>query len=86
MGLFATKTNVSAEDFGEGSFDKGITFSMPLYALQGGTSRNRQTSVIRPIMRDGGAQLSGHNMELWDLLRPYKGDFLEATKTRLLHP
>jgi len=30
IGAFATKTNVSAEDFGEGSFDKGITFEAPL--------------------------------------------------------
>ena len=30
VGAFATKTDVSAEDFGEGSFDKGIVLSIPL--------------------------------------------------------
>ena len=30
MGAFATKTDISAYEFGEGSFDKGIYFSIPL--------------------------------------------------------
>ena len=29
MGVFATKTNLSAEEFGEGSFDKGFYISVP---------------------------------------------------------
>ena len=30
MGAFFTRTNLSFEDFGEGSFDKGIYFEIPL--------------------------------------------------------
>ena len=30
LGFFATKTDISAFEFGEGSFDKGIYFSIPL--------------------------------------------------------
>ena len=30
VGAYATKTDVTAEDFGEGSFDKGVTLSIPL--------------------------------------------------------
>ena len=30
MGAFFTKTDVTSEQFGEGSFDKGVYFSIPL--------------------------------------------------------
>ena len=33
MGAYATKTNVSSAEFGEGSFDKGIYFSIPFDTL-----------------------------------------------------
>ena len=29
LGVFATKTDLSAEEFGEGSFDKGFYFAIP---------------------------------------------------------
>ena len=31
FGVFASFTDVSTEDFGEGSFDKGIYFNIPIY-------------------------------------------------------
>ena len=31
LGAFASITNVSREDFGEGSFDKGVFFSIPIF-------------------------------------------------------
>ena len=31
FGVFASNTDVSAEQFGEGSFDKGIFFNIPTY-------------------------------------------------------
>ncbi|GAA6194445.1 YjbH domain-containing protein [Phaeobacter sp. NW0010-22] len=58
VGGFFTLTNVSAEDFGEGSFDKGIRFSMPLRWFLGKPSRKSLGTVIRPIQRDGGARVS----------------------------
>ncbi len=61
FGAFATKTDMSAEDFGEGSFDKGIMFTMPLsYTLQS-PRRVTFTEVIRPLQRNGGARLSVSN-------------------------
>lgn len=57
FGAFATFTNVSSEDFGEGSFDKGITLSIPVSVGLGTPSRRVETTVIRPITRDGGARL-----------------------------
>ena len=35
VGVWASQTDVSAEDFGEGSFDKGLYFKVPLNALFG---------------------------------------------------
>ncbi|SDE59755.1 Exopolysaccharide biosynthesis protein YbjH [Ruegeria marina] len=58
VGAFFTLTNVSAAEFGEGSFDKGIRFSMPLGWFLGKPSRKSMGTVIRPIQRDGGARLT----------------------------
>ena len=58
VGAFATKTNVSAEEFGEGSFDKGITVTIPLNWALGSQTRQTSTTTIRPVTRDGGARLS----------------------------
>ncbi len=57
IGAYATFTNVSAEDFGEGSFDKGLRFTIPLEAVVGTPSSRRSNSVIRSLARDGGAKL-----------------------------
>ena len=53
LGIFASKTNVSAQQFGEGSFDKGFFLSFPLDLLLGNPSRSEASYVIRPLTRDG---------------------------------
>lgn len=58
VGAFATLTDVPFEDFGEGSFDKGIRFSIPLAWALGSPSPVNTGAVIRPIQRDGGARLN----------------------------
>jgi hypothetical protein len=57
FGGFFTLTDVSAEEFGEGSFDKGIALRIPLSSFTGQPSRKGFGSVIRPIQRDGGARV-----------------------------
>ncbi len=57
VGAFFTLTDVSAEDFGEGSFDKGIRFSIPLGWFLGGSGRQSIGTTIRPVQRDGGQRL-----------------------------
>ena len=57
MGAFATRTNVSAEDFGEGSFDKGIYMSVPFSAFFTKSVPGDATFLWRPLTRDGGAKL-----------------------------
>ncbi|MEO9457596.1 MAG: YjbH domain-containing protein [Lentilitoribacter sp.] len=58
LGGFFTLTNVSSEEFGEGSFDKGLTLSVPVSWFLGKPSKQTVSTVIRPIQRDGGARLS----------------------------
>lgn len=69
VGLWATVTDVSSKDFGEGSFDKGIYFQVPISAVFGASpSRSKFSTGIRPIQRDGGQRLEGHSGRLfWDL-------------------
>jgi hypothetical protein len=78
VGLWATKTNVSAEDFGEGSFDKGMFFRIPLGIL-GSSGRSSYQARIRPIQRDGGARIEGFSGDLWWDIREARYDvFNEA--------
>ena len=61
IGAFATLTDVSSEDFGEGSFDKGIRVTIPLAWITGNETRDAFRTVIRPVLRDGGARLNAPN-------------------------
>lgn len=58
MGAFATKTNISAAQFGEGSFNKGVFWSIPFDAFMTSSSRLRATFNWVPLTRDGGAMLA----------------------------
>lgn len=58
FGAFFTRTNVSAADFGEGSFDKGVYFSIPLDLMTSFSSRNTVGMVWKPLTRDGGQRLN----------------------------
>ena len=54
FGVFASNTNVSEEQFGEGSFDKGIFFNIPIYG-------NLINYTWRPLTKDPGAKLVRRN-------------------------
>ncbi len=58
LGIFATVTDVPAEKFGEGSFDKGFYLSFPLDMFFIKSSKARRSIVFRPVTRDGGAKLA----------------------------
>lgn len=58
VGGWFTLTDVSSEDFGEGSFDKGIRFSIPVNWFFGKPTRQSIGTGIRPIQRDGGQRLN----------------------------
>lgn len=57
IGGWFTRTNVSAEQFGEGSFDKGVFITLPLDHLSLFSSRGQLHFGWRPLTRDGGQKL-----------------------------
>jgi len=59
IGAFFTKTNVSAQQFGEGSFDKGIIIRIPLGWIAPLESQSQLALDLRPVQRDGGQVLAG---------------------------
>lgn len=64
FGVFASFTDVSADEFGEGSFDKGIFFNIPIYG-------NLINYTWRPLTKDPGAKLLRKHT-LYDLLVKFK--------------
>ena len=60
FGVFASFTDVSTNQFGEGSFDKGIYFNIPVFG-------NLINYSWRPLTKDPGAKLNRKNT-LHDLL------------------
>lgn len=71
VGAFVTKTNVSAQTFGSGSFDKGITLEIPMSALLGKDTRDSQVRLLRPFGRDGGQRLDVEG-RLYETVRGYR--------------
>jgi len=59
IGAFVTKTNISAEQFGEGSFDKGIVIRIPLGWVAPIETQGQLGMDLRPVQRDGGQTLIG---------------------------
>ena len=57
MGAFVTRTNVSAAQFGEGSYDKGIFVELPFDVLSPRSSPLTGRMLWKPLTRDGGAML-----------------------------
>ena len=58
VGGYATLTDVPFDTFGEGSFDKAIYVSLPIDWIISSPNQSRRRLTIRPITRDGGANLS----------------------------
>ncbi|MDY3199308.1 MAG: YjbH domain-containing protein, partial [Pseudomonadaceae bacterium] len=58
--------NVSAEEFGEGSFDKGIYFTIPFDAFFARSTTSVGSIAWAPVTRDGGARLV-RQYHLYDL-------------------
>ena len=58
VGAWVTRTNVSAEKFGEGSFDKGMYLRIPFDVMTTTRTGNAANLVYQPLTRDGGARLN----------------------------
>ena len=84
IGAFATSTDVSATDFGEGSFDKGLYFKIPFQALSLQNTKASFSTMIRSIQRDGGQKLDDFTGRLWHDLRNVRYDNLNNNRNRML--
>jgi hypothetical protein len=83
LGGFFSLTDVSAAEFGEGSFDKGITFSVPLDLLLTNHTRYIAPTTLRPLFRDGG-QMVNVQGRLYPLVSKYSLGALDTGWNRLL--
>ena len=72
VGGYFTLTDVPFDDFGEGSFDKGLRIEIPFSFITGQPLRRVFGQTIQPILRDGGARLKVQN-RLYPLVRDYRG-------------
>lgn len=72
VGAFATRTNVSAEDFGEGSFDKGFFFNLPFDTIMGARRQDEVRFEYRFLTRDGGQKLQVNRRLLPELGFPFE--------------
>jgi hypothetical protein len=61
LGIFATKTDLSAIEFGEGSFDKGFYFSIPTKLFYPDFRSGVISFGLHPLTKDGGAFLTQQN-------------------------
>jgi hypothetical protein len=84
IGAFFTRTNVSAEDFGEGSFDKGLFLRIPLHLVLPMNTKSGYSTVVRSIERDGGRRLEGGVGNLWWNRRAVRFDALTGQKGKML--
>ncbi len=84
VGAFVTRTNVSADDYGEGSFDKGLYFRIPFDSFSSRNEKGSYSTVIRSLQRDGGQKLDDFTGRLWFDLRSVRYDSLTNTKSRMI--
>lgn len=78
LGAFATLTDVPFDEFGEGSFDKGIVFTVPLSWISGQPRRDVLARTIRPVTRDGGGRVVVED-RLYEVTRPLTARVIDDT-------
>lgn len=63
VGAFFSLTDISDEEFGEGSFDKGFYFNIPIQSFFTNYRPGLSSFGLRPLTRDGAAKLTvGHDL------------------------
>ena len=66
MGVYFSLTDISREEFGEGSFDKGFYFFIPIETFFTTYSSGATGFGLRPVQRDGAAALY-HSYDLYGI-------------------
>jgi hypothetical protein len=69
MGVYFAKTDISRLEFGEGSFEKGWYFHIPIESFFTTYSRGYTSFGLRPVTRDGAATLM-HAFDLYGVTDP----------------
>lgn len=69
IGGFFSLTDISKREFGEGSFDKGFYFTIPMQAFFTNYARNQAAWGLKPLTRDGAAMVQ-HSHHLWGMTEP----------------
>ncbi|MEL4280052.1 YjbH domain-containing protein [Shewanella mangrovisoli] len=80
VGAFATKTNLSSDEYGEGSFTKGFYVSIPFDLMTIKSTHSRATISWMPLTRDGGQTL-GRKYSLYDVMDARDPWFTRASIT-----
>lgn len=68
VGAYATITDMPFDQYGEGSFDKGIRITVPTDFFFGNASRRSVSTKLASLTRDGGARLEIDD-RLYDVVR-----------------
>jgi hypothetical protein len=68
VGAYFTLTDMPFEDYGEGSFDKGIRIVIPTDFIFGTPTRSETGTTLQSLTRDGGARLEVDG-RLYDVVR-----------------
>ena len=68
VGAYFTLTDVPFDEFGEGSFDKGIRITVPNDFFIGTATRDKVSTNLQSLQRDGGARLNVDG-RLYDIVR-----------------
>lgn len=64
VGAFFSRTDISKQEFGEGAFDKGIYFTIPIDFFSTSYITRGFAWGLRPVTRDGASFLT-HALPLW---------------------
>lgn len=72
VGFYTTHTNVAHDVYGEGSFDKGVWFKIPLDFILGGHHKKGFDYMLRPLSKDGGQRVHVNN-RLYNMIRDHSG-------------
>lgn len=75
IGAFFARTDISKIEFGEGSFDKGFYFYVPIDIFSSSYRNGHVPFGLRPLTRDGAAWLL-HSFQLWGVTDAASRNFL----------
>jgi hypothetical protein len=82
-GIWFSNTNVSAVQFGEGSFDKGFYLHIPMNIFRKSYSKNVQGFSLRSMTRDGAQKLIINNKLIDSFYGSTRDEFNENWKNYL---